>query len=178
VTALTAVGLVGGGVNVLGGFIADFAPGGNFRVGCGSGLGGLLFYAAAAVFLVLLGLVGMLVAFGAVLFSRGSRWGLVLLATINLAMLALFGIPSVFRGQLLWGAIVALLAITPAVALALLVQPLFRWRGRRSVVAIQLVILGALALPAILVYALGLTQDVTLVLQSPPNAVAARGCAG
>jgi hypothetical protein len=176
ITALTAIGLLGGGLNVIGGFIANFAPGGNFRVGCSAGLGALLFFALAAVFLFLLGMVGVLAAVGAALFWRGSRWGPMLLIAVNLAMLGLFGFPSVFRGQLLWGAIVGLLAITPAVALALLVPPLVRWPGRRWVVAVQLAVLIILGLPAVAVYSLGLTQDLTLVVQPPPNAVAAAGC--
>jgi hypothetical protein len=177
VIALTAIGLVGGGLNVIGGFIANFAPGGNFKVGCSAALGALLFFAVAAVFLLALGLVGVLAAVGAVLFWRGSRWGPVLLVAVNLAMLALFGFPTVFRGQVLWGAIVVLLAMTPAVALALLVQPLVRWPGQRLVVAVQLAILSAFALPAVVLFALGLTQDVTLVVQPAPSAVAAAGCA-
>jgi hypothetical protein len=176
ITALTAIGLVGGGLNVIGGFIANFAPGGNFKVGCSAALGALLFFALAAIFLLLLGMIGVLAAVGAALFWRGSRWGPVLLVAVNLAMLGLFGFPSVFRGQLLWGAIVAALAITPVAAVALLVQPLLRWPGTRWVVVTQLAILGALAAPAIFLFALGLTQDLTLVLQPPPNVGAAAGC--
>src|SRR4029077_14806242 len=86
ITALTGVGLVGGGLNVIGGFIANFAPGGNFRVGCSAALGALLFFALAAVFLLLLGMVGVLAVVGAALFWRGSRWGPVLLVAVNLAM--------------------------------------------------------------------------------------------
>ena len=161
---------------MIGGFIANFAPGGNVRVGCSAALGALLFFALAAVFLLLLGMVAVLAAVGAALFWRGSRWGPVLLVAVNLAMLGLFGMPSVFRGQVLWGVIVGLLAITPAVALVLLAPPLVRWPGPRWVVAVQLTILIVLGLPAIVVYTVGLTQDLTLVLQPPPSAVAAAGC--
>ena len=173
VVALTAIGLAGAVVDFFGGIYAD---GGRIGTGCGGGIGILLlvYFGLALIW----GFVCVLASVGAFLLWRRSRWGPLLLIPVDLLCMYVIGsYQSVFPGQLIWGGVVVLLATAPAVAAGLLVWLLWT-RGRLWVRVLELVILGAIAVPLLWTYPSGLSSDVSSALQPAPPRVAATGCGG
>jgi hypothetical protein len=167
VVALTEIGL--GGFPILF-FGYESLSGAQFGTGCGGGIGiliGLVFLAA-----MIWGLVVLVAALGAFLFWRGSRWGPLLLIPVNLLNMYLLGSPAVAAGQLIWAVFVLALAAVPAIAVVLLLWPLWT-RGRLWVRVVELVVLGAIAAPVLPLYASGVASDVSSALQPAPPPVAA-----
>lgn len=174
VASLTVIGLVGTAVDFLGGMFV--ASGHGLGVGCG-GMVGVLFLLILLV-LIILGLIALLASVGLGLFWRKSRWGPLLLVSSNLFAMGVFGwIPPVYPGQLLWAAVILMLASAPAIAVVLLVWPLMT-RGRLWVRGVELVVLGLLAIPVVCLYASGLKYDIQMGLTTPPTQVASASCGG
>ena len=173
VVALTEIGL--GGFPILF-FGYEFFSGARFGTGCGGGIGiliGLVFLAA-----MIWGLVVLVAAFGAFLFWRGSRWGPLLLIPVNVLGMYLLGAgQAVPAGQLIWGVLVLAMAAAPAIAVVLLIWPLWT-RGRLWVRVLEFVVLGAIAAPVLWMYAGGVASDVKGALQPAPPPVVARGGCG
>ncbi len=160
---LTAAGLLGVVIAFFGG---TSASGARLTPGCGGGIG--LLFVALFIFAVIAGFVGALAVVGAILLWFRSTWGVLLLIPVNLLSLYLIaGSQNVYAGQVVWGAVVVLLAAIPVIAIGVLLWPLWT-RGNRLVLGLQLLILGALAVPVVLTAGPGLAADVNSALQAPP----------
>ncbi len=160
---LTAAGLLGVLVAFFGGASAS---GTRLTPGCGGGIG--ILFVFLFVLALLWGFVGLVAVVGAILLWFRSVWGVLLLIPVNLLSLYLIaGSQNVYAGQVVWGAVVVLLAAIPVIAIGVLLWPLWT-RGNRLVQVLQLLILGALAVPVVLTAGPGLANDVNSVFQAPP----------
>src|SRR5260370_22179252 len=172
-SGLTAGGLLGVGIGFFGG---TGASGAHLTPGCGGGIG--LLFVVLFIFAVIAGFVGAIAVAGAILLWFRSVWGVLLLIPVNLLSLYLIaGSQNVYAGQVVWGAVVVLLAAIPVIAIAVLLWPLWT-RGNRLVLGLQLLVLGALAVPVVLTAGPGLASDVNSALQAPPapQVVTHAGC--
>jgi len=160
---LTAAGLVEVVVAFFGGANGS---GARLTPGCGGGIG--LLFAFLLILVLISGFVGLVAVVGAILLWFRSVWGILMLIPVNLVSLYLIaGSQTVYGGQSVWAAVVVMLAAIPVVAIAVLLWPLWT-RGNRLVLALQLLILGALAVPVVLTAGPGLGTDVSSAFQSPP----------
>jgi len=160
---LTAVGMIGVAVDFFGG---TSAAGVQTTPGCGGGIGILIFL--LLLLALAWGFVGLVGVVGAILLWFRPNWGALVLISINLLSFYLIaGSQSVYAGQLVWGAEVLVLAAIPPSAIAVLLWPLWT-RGNRLVLALQLLILGALAVPVVLTAVPGLATDVNSAFQAAP----------
>ena len=176
---LTAVGLFGAEVYVFGGFMAPYL-GGQRKIGWDApGAGIVLLFLAGAVLLSLCA-VWAFAGAGALLFWRGSRWGAVFLVAVNLIVIGLYeSSQAVYSGQLAWGVLAVLLAVTPLVAVGAILRALLSSRGPRWLLVIQLLTLAVLAAPALWLYANAMAENVSAGLQQPPTRLtASQSCAG
>src|SRR5260370_10871687 len=161
---LTAAGLLGVGIAFFGG---TSASGARLTPGCGGGIG--LLFVVLFILAVIAGFVGAFAVAGAILLWFRSVWGVLLLITVNLLSLYLIaGSQNVYAGQVVWGAVVALLAAIPVIAIGVLLWPLWT-RGNRLVLGLQLLDLGALAVHVVLSAGPGLAYDDNSALQTPPE---------
>jgi hypothetical protein len=170
---LTAAGLLGVVVALFGGANAS---GARLTPGCGGGIG--LLFALLFILVLISGLVGLVAVAGAILLWFRPIWGILLLIPVNLLSLYLIvGYQTVYGGELVWAVVVVMLAAIPLVAIGVLLWPLWT-RGNRVVLALQLLILGALAVPVVLTAAPGLATDVNSALQAPqpPTTASHVGC--
>jgi hypothetical protein len=134
--------------------------------GCGGGIG--LLFVALFILALVFGLIGVVAVVGAILLWFRYQWGVLTLIAVNLLSLYLIaGSQSVYPGQLVWGVVVVLLAAIPLIAIGVLLWPLWT-RGNKLVLALQLLILGALAVPVVLTAGPGLATEVNSALQAPP----------
>ena len=119
------------------------------------------------------GFIGVIAVVGAILLWFRYQWGALVLIAINLLSLYLIAASAaVYPGQLVWGGVVVLLAAIPMIAIGVLLWPLWT-RGNRLVLGLQLLILGALAVPVVLTAGPGLATDVNTAFQAPPAPQAA-----
>src|SRR5260370_23502245 len=152
---LTASGLVGVCMAFYGG---TSGGGGSLTAGGGGGIG--LLFVALFILAVIAGFVGAVAVVGAILLWFRSTWGVLVLIPVNLLSLYLIGgSQNVYAGQVVWGAVVVLLAAIPVIAIGVLLWPLWT-RGNRLVLGLQLLILGALAVPVVLTAGPGLATDI------------------
>src|ERR1700730_2758853 len=171
-TALSVIGLIGMAIDFLGAFAAFPLHGG----GCGGMAGVLLLF--LVMILIALALIGGLALVGLILLWARSRWGPLLLVPSNLLVMGFFGWWNpVNKGQLAWATALLILAAAPAIAAALGLWPLLT-RGRLWVRAIELVILGLIALPLVQLFIAGITVDIQTALAVPPPQVASSGGGG
>ncbi len=171
--ALSAAGLLGVVVAFFGGANAS---GAQLTPGCGGGIGFL--FVALFVLALLLGFVGLVAVVGAILLWFRPVWGVLLLIPVNLLSLYLIvGYQTVYGGELVWAVVVLMLAAIPLIAIGVLLWPLWT-RGNRVVLGLQLLILGALAVPVVLTVGPGLANDVNSALQAlqPPTVARPVGC--
>jgi hypothetical protein len=162
-TGLTAAGLLCVAIAFFGGISAS---GARLTPGCGGGIGILI--VALFILAVIAGFVGAFAVVGAILLWFRSTWGVLLLIPVNFLSLYLIAGPqNVYAGQVVWGVAVVVLAAIPVVAIGVLLWPLWT-RGNRFVMVLQLLILGALAVPVALTAVPGLAADINSALQAPP----------
>src|SRR5260370_40498822 len=160
---LTAAGLLGVVIAFSGG---PSASGARLAPGCGGGIG--LLCVVLFICAVIAGLVAAFAVAGAILLWFRSVWGVLLLIPVNLLSLYLIaGSQNVYAGQVVWGAVVVLLAAIPVIAIGVLLWPLWT-RGNRLVLGLQLLILGALAVPVVLTAGPGLANDLNSPFQATP----------
>jgi len=160
---LTAAGLLGVVIAFFGG---TSASGASLTPGCGGGIG--LLFVALFILAVIAGFVGAVAVVGAILLWFRSTWGVLVLIPVNLLSLYLIGgSQNVYAGQVVWGAVVVLLAAIPVIAIGVLLWPLWT-RGNRLVLGLQLLILGALAVPVVLTAGPGLANDINSAFQATP----------
>lgn len=172
VAGLTAIGLVGAVVDLVGLLVA------NPPHGCAAGIGLAAMLGMTAVVFVGLSFVGVLAAVGTIFLYQRSRWGPLLMVPANLLTMGFFGWwTPVYPGQLAWAAVIVLLTAPPALAVALLVVQLLSRDGLR-VRPIQFVWLAALAIPLGWLYVAGMAYDVSAGLQQPPAPVVASSSGG
>jgi hypothetical protein len=172
IVALTAIGLVGAVIDLVG-LLAANPP-----HGCAAGVGLAAMVGMMAIVLVGLSLVGVLAVVGTIFLFLRSRWGPLLMLPANLLTMGFFGWwTPVNPGQLAWAAIVVLLTAPPALAVALLVVQLLSRDSLRERL-IEVVLLGALAIPLGWLYVAGMAYDVSAGLQQPPAPVVASSSGG
>jgi hypothetical protein len=172
VSLLTAIGLAGALVDAFGTFPAF----GGIH-GCAAGMLIGLVIGAVMIFMIAWGIVALVATFGLVLLANGSRWGPILLILSNLAVVAFFGFwMPVEQGELAWGLLLVLLALTPGVAFALLVHMVLSRGSVLKRVAVTAALAMLVAWPAS-VYADGLsfgfaqaiTPSAPVLLSSGPH---------
>lgn len=166
-----------GMISVVIGFFGGLgASGARLTPGCGGGIG--LLFVMLFILALIFGLIGVIAIVGAILLWFRYQWGALVLIAINLLSLYLIAASTaVFPGQLVWGGVVVLLATIPVIAIGVLLWPLWT-RGNRLVLGLQLLILGALAVPVVLTAGPGLATDVNSAFEAPPAPPAAShtGC--
>lgn len=174
VTVLTAIGMVGVGVDFLG-----LLGGRPLTGGCAmAGVAAILMLIGVLLVLGYLLLIGGLATGGLILFWRRSGWGPRLLIPANLLAMAFFILPPVGPGYVGWAAVLVLLAAAPTAAVVLLFWALLS-RGSEATRIADLVVLGAIALPLAWACFSGLSADVSAAMTPPPPVVAAHvGCGG
>jgi hypothetical protein len=166
IAGLTAVGLAGAVIDIVGLFVAD---GYGFGGGCAmAGIGFLMTVVSAVTVLFLLGLVGVLASLGLALFWRGSLWGPGLLIASNFLAMAFYAWAPVYPGQVAWAATVLVLASAPALAVALLLPGLVS-HGTIRVRVLEFVVLGLIGLPAVWLWVGGVSSDITAASTLPPE---------
>src|SRR5260370_8154081 len=133
---LTAAGVCGVVIGFCGG---TSAYGAHLTAGWGGGIG--LLFVVLFIFAVIAGFVGAFAVAGAILLWFRSVWGVLLLIPVNLLSLYLIaGSQNVYAGQVVWGAVVVLLAAIPVIAIGVLLWPLWT-RGNGLVLGLQLLVL-------------------------------------
>jgi hypothetical protein len=125
-------------------------------------------------FLTLIGLalfvLAAVAALGLWIFWYRSLWGPLLLVVCNLLMMGFYGWATVVSpGQLLFGVLVVAIAAAPAIAAALVLWALLT-RGRLWVRAAEFVIIAAIGLPLVWLYASGISSDIRTALTPPVQA--------
>jgi hypothetical protein len=165
IASLTAVGLAGVVIEVVGFFVA---AGNGFGGGCAmAGIGFLMVLVSAVVVLFFVGLVGVLASLGLALFWRGSLWGPGLLIASNFLAMAFYALAPVYPGQVAWAATVLVLASAPAFAVVLLLPGLLS-HGTIRLRVLELAVLGLIGLPLVWLWVGGVSSDVTAASTLPP----------